>query len=327
MNILSQHAKTPLITSLSAILAYIFREEIKTISFRMFDEVKTLLNEKFFVRLIVDKGEHRFCYALNEELMKIDSSIYRITDGSMSINYASVNKKYTVNHDALQIHIVMKNDSIELYSFMGDMEILKDYAETIFKKHCSPEKQIMYYSVENNNWKFPIFRKPRKYKRTECMEKMLEDVEKFMKNEQDYGQDGRNYKFGGIICGPPGTGKSSTIEIISSIYNMPVYLLNLNTDGMNDTVLLNLASSVPPRCIIAFEEAEKQINSIKTNETVSVTYAGILNAIDGIPRLNHGVVFIATCNSIDNLDKELVEALIRPGRLDNIYTFCTHLNE
>lgn len=308
-------------TGLTGVLIYVFRDEIKNMTVSVINECKKYLQDRLYVRLLIKKDEHRICFALNEELNSIESPTYEVKDCGSTVNYAITDRVYKLTYNNQKIYIIVEDGLIECYSFLGNMDVLKQWINAIYEKYCSPQKQIMYYSIESNKWKFPIFRKPRQYKITKSMQTALTDVDKFISSESDYVKTGKNYKFGLLLIGEPGTGKSTTIELIATKYNMPVYIINLNTDNMNDTVLLNLLTTVPPRSIIAFEEIEKQICAIETNQSVSVTDSGILSALDGVPRLNHGVIFIATGNSIQNLRKELAEPLTRAGRIDKIYNF------
>lgn len=263
---------------------------------------------------------------MNEELLKIKSSVYEVKDGNQSINYIIANKIYKVNHHDQKIYITITNDHVELYSILGKMDVLKDYLENLYTKYCSPEKQIMYYSISDDKWKIPIFRQPRKYTITNDMIAPIRYIDTFMSNKKEYESNGKVYKTGILLFGKPGTGKSTIIEIISHKYNMPIYLLNLNYDGMNDTLLLNLTSSIPRNSVIACEEIEKQIQGIKANDTISVTNAGILNSLDGVQRLNNGIIFVATCNNIDMIDDDLRIPLLRKGRIDEIYELDDLIN-
>lgn len=49
----------------------------------------------------------------------------------------------------------------------------------------------------------------------------------------------------------------------------------------------------------------------------AVSFSGLLNALDGLGAPS-GVVLVMTTNHIDNLDP----ALLRPGRIDTVYTFA-----
>ena len=311
-------------SGLIAFITYIYRHEIREISIVAFNEIKKYIGDHMYVQLTINrKTEPRLTFSLSEEMLKTYSSSFQARDGNVQPNYAISDKTYIVTHDDQKICIVFTEDRVELYTFMGEIDVLKDYVETIYKKYCSPDNMIMYYSVDTNDnkWNVPFFRLPRNYNQTDNINHVLSIVDKFVGSEKEYSRSGKNYKLGMLLLGKPGIGKSTMIEVIAKKHSMPIYILNLNSDGMNDTTLLNLTSSVPPKSIICLEEIEKQLDAIKNRKTISVTPAGILSAIDGVPRLNHGVIFIATGNSIDGIDKSLGEPLLREGRLDNVITF------
>lgn len=294
-------------------LSYIFRDEIKTLISYMYGKGKDMFDEKMYATLCIDKVQNRMIYAIDEEIINIKSNTYHVMDGSKNIRFKNGKKHFVVYHSDQKIMIDIFDDHILMYSFLGSIEILKNYAEMIFKNHCSPTKQLMYYSmcsnpdVPNSNiWGFPIFRKPRIYSLNDNIKSVLNHVEEF------FNKDGGIGKIGIMLSGSPGTGKSSTIEIIANTYNMPIYLMNIR-DNMDNVDIINLMSAVPPRSIIAFEELEKQI---RTN-----IYSGLLTALDGLPRLNNGIIIVATVNDINNIDADIKEPLLRKGRFDFFYEF------
>ena len=145
---------------------------------------------------------------------------------------------------------------------------------------------------------------------TPGMRAVLNDVEQFMNSEQKYEDQGRPYRRGYFLHGLTGAGKSALIQLISLIYNMPIYLFNFGSKKMSDSSLVGLASSVPPNSLLVFDEFDKQ-----RDRNPNVTDAGILSALDGPQRMSHGSVAIATSNTLD-FDPDFASALFRQGRLD-----------
>jgi len=311
--------------SLASVLTYVYKEEIRTMSSYLLSELTKYIYDKLYVRLILPREEHRCNFALGEEISKLTQTAYVVKDGNTAPLYAIAEGRYSTTCCEQNITIVIHKDYTELYSFMGDMAILQKYMHNVFNTFCSPDKQMMYYSIENLKWKYPIFRKPVGdvvlKNPTNSMTVALNYIDTFTKSESKYISNGQHYKLGLFIVGGPGTGKTTIVEIVATKYNMPVYILNLNVDGMNDTILLNLVCSVPSRSIIICDEFEKQLAAINNNDTVTITHGGILNAIDGVPRLANGVIFVAIGNSANDIDQTLLNLLLRPGRIDMKFTF------
>lgn len=155
-----------------------------------------------------------------------------------------------------------------------------------------------------------------------------------------YAARGIPYRRGYLLHGPPGTGKTSFSFALAGLFGLDVYSLSLNETGMTDTILCDLFSRLPLRCIILLEDIDSAglhreghgaaslitANALSPSETdfaeeentqptsqdkSSVSLSGLLNAIDGAAS-TEGRVLIMTSNRPETLDK----ALIRPGRID-----------
>lgn len=95
-----------------------------------------------------------------------------------------------------------------------------------------------------------------------------------------------------------------------------VAIINLSERGMTDDKLAHLLTKLPPRTILLLEDADSAFrNRRQVDEDgysgASVTFSGLLNALDGVAAGEERIAFLTT-NHIDRLD----EALIRPGRVD-----------
>nr|QZX43484.2 AAA family ATPase [Mimivirus sp.] len=137
------------------------------------------------------------------------------------------------------------------------------------------------------------------------MQQVLSDVHKFKISQDIYQKYGVNYRRGYLLYGPSGTGKTTIIEIVAKTYNMEFYSVNLNSDNMNDTILVNLISKIPPNSIISFEEIDKQIETLDKNNNRKISVGGILTALDGPQRLSHGTIVIMTANNKNFLTRKI----------------------
>jgi chaperone BCS1 len=143
-------------------------------------------------------------------------------------------------------------------------------------------------------------------------ERLHADVVEFTKSQQWYLERGIPYRRGYLLYGPPGCGKSSFIFALAGSLNYNLALLNLNDKGLTDDRLNALLAVVPPRCIILLEDVDAAFSKEREQKnTYSVTFSGLLNALDGVASTEERVIFMTT-NHLERLDA----ALIRPGRVD-----------
>ncbi|KAK8097686.1 putative BCS1 protein precursor [Apiospora kogelbergensis] len=114
----------------------------------------------------------------------------------------------------------------------------------------------------------------------------------------------------------PGTGKTSFIHALAGELDYNVAMVNLSEVGVTDDKLAFLLSKVPERTIILLEDVDSAfVNRTKRASDgysgPTVTYSGLLNALDGLMAGEDRIAFLTT-NHIELLDP----ALIRPGRVD-----------
>lgn len=147
-------------------------------------------------------------------------------------------------------------------------------------------------------------------------ERVVDDVRTFLDARNWYLDRGIPYRRGYLLHGPPGTGKSSFIQALAGALDFDIAMLNLSERGLTDDRLIHLLSSVPARTLVLLEDADAAfVNRAQSDEHgyrgATVTFSGLLNALDGVASAEERLVFLTT-NHVDRLD----EALVRPGRVD-----------
>jgi hypothetical protein len=144
------------------------------------------------------------------------------------------------------------------------------------------------------------------------IQNLIDDVKQFLESEQWYSDIGIPYRRGYLLYGPPGNGKSSLVTAIASHFQLDICSLNLNSNGLNDEKLIQLMSSVPNNSLILIEDIDcvfKERKKVADKETI--TFSGLLNAIDGVLAGEGRLLFMTT-----NYRNVLDSALTRPGRVD-----------
>lgn len=271
-------------------------------------------------RMILTELEQRECNMLGSNLQIIDSvnkPNYKVTDGTYLLHstdkctiYVRITKKY----------ISIYTNKWLCWTFTIDQ--FRQYVDSLYSKHNSVSQIMLFYNSKHGEWDVPIVKDPRLFENvsiTESMQTVLDDVSSFLHNKKYYDDNGFPFRRGYMLIGPPGTGKSSIVEIISFTHKMPVFSITLNAKDMNDETLIGLFSKVPPHSIIVIDEFGEQLLSLSDNKTACVKFSGILSSIDGPQRLANGVIVILTANSDSFLSTNQRELLIRKGRIDKIF--------
>ncbi|WWC66598.1 uncharacterized protein I206_100501 [Kwoniella pini CBS 10737] len=146
-------------------------------------------------------------------------------------------------------------------------------------------------------------------------EKIETDLRSFLGRGKWYAERGIPYRRGYLLHGPPGSGKTSFIQALAGSLHYNICLLNLAERGLTDDKLNHLLGLVPERSFILLEDVDsafsKRVQTSEDGYKSSVTFSGLLNALDGVASSEERIIFMTT-NHYERLDP----ALIRPGRVD-----------
>lgn len=147
-------------------------------------------------------------------------------------------------------------------------------------------------------------------------ERIIDDVRSFLEARTWYLDRGIPYRRGYLLYGPPGTGKSSFIQALAGELDFNIAILNVSERGLTDDRLNHLLTKVPPRTIVLLEDADaafvnRRVNDEEGYAGATVTFSGLLNALDGVASAEERIIFLTT-NHVERLDA----ALVRPGRVD-----------
>lgn len=139
-------------------------------------------------------------------------------------------------------------------------------------------------------------------------EEILDHIQDFWAKEDRYRSLGFLWKRGVLIYGPPGSGKTSTIQLLSAmIIEKGGLAIYISAPSLAARGLELLRRIEPKRPIIAILEDLDAIIAHNPH-----TEADLLSLIDGELQIDN-IVFVATTNYPEDLDKRLTN---RPSRFD-----------
>lgn len=158
----------------------------------------------------------------------------------------------------------------------------------------------------------------------QSVEDFYEEVRRW-KNSKDWFKDrGLAWRFGALLAGQPGTGKSSLARALGQSLDMPIHSYDLTTMDNEELVNHWQASLGESPCIVLLEDIDRifdENRQIKTTKDKSpLTLDCLLNCISGV-QPSDGILVLVTANDVTKLDPALgvpdeTGRSTRPGRLD-----------
>ena len=263
-------------------------------------------NEEIFLELLIPYGKTEFEY--NSHRFMIEAVEYNDIHG---LDYK------TAKHEELFITIFCDskdNACILFKNFIKDMEM--------FSKNKKEDTiRVLVYDV-SNGWA-KLSRLPKRnidtiYISKDMKSNLIQDIKFFYNCKDEYHKYGIPYTRRYLFVGPPGTGKTSLIFALASMFNKEVSIISFD-QKLDDASLMKAINSLDNNNFLVMEDVDALFdnrNERSATNNSNVSFSGMLNILDGFGRKDGLIVFMTT-NHINKLD----EAQIRPGRVDYIITF------
>lgn len=180
------------------------------------------------------------------------------------------------------------------------------------------DKTIIYSSLYDGLWEKTVAKRKRTLDTVilpgEIAQETVQDLQAFLQNQNWYISHGVPYRRGYIFYGPPGSGKTSLALSLAGELDRSICIMNFGEKRLNDENLIRFMEKIPLNSILLIEDVDSIFAdrvSVGGDRGSSLSFSGLLNALDGI-RSKDGVIVIMTTNHIEKLDS----ALLRPGRAD-----------
>jgi hypothetical protein len=138
--------------------------------------------------------------------------------------------------------------------------------------------------------------------------------------------ENNNTKFGFILYGSPGNGKTSFIKYIADKHKLPIYYITFSPEYDNFSIMM-LFAQIPPRSMVILEDFDSyfdkrqcimQNNYGSSTTGARFTFDTILNSLDGVYTSYDRNIFVLTANNIDKIDDALK---FRPSRFKIVREF------
>ncbi len=229
----------------------------------------------------------------------------------------------------MKIYLTFESNSNAGTVFADLIKSSIDYSEKYMLDNGNESTKLNIYGNDEGFWEKVLTRKKRAmdtiYLPLKDKQSIIDDITKFLDpdTKRRYETLGRTHKRVFLFEGIPGSGKTSFVTALASMFDYDIALITF-TDKVTDGVLMRLLKNMPEKTILVLEDIDVLFTDRKKNDDQKnlVTFSGILNTLDGITTRD-GFICIMTTNYKNTLDP----ALLRPGRVDKQLEFKPAVKE
>lgn len=206
-------------------------------------------------------------------------------------------------------------ETYTLRAFGRSNAMLKQILEDARDQAHIGERRVSVYGMRYGDWRTLTNIQPRPIESVFLpdgqLERIIHDLQDFLGRERWYTERGIPWRRSHMYEGPPGTGKSSAVSALAGHLRLNLYICAVGDKNMTDERLLSSVQDMRTRSILLLEDVDAVVAGREVAGDSGVTFAGLLNALDGVTS-KPGVVTIMTTNHPERLDP----ALVRKGRVD-----------
>ena len=158
---------------------------------------------------------------------------------------------------------------------------------------------------------------------------LVDDLEHWLASQKWYADRRIPWRWGVLLAGPPGSGKSCLVRATGEHLGLPVLFFDLASMTNEDFIGAWNESVNRSPCIVAMEDIDAvfkgrvNLTAEQGSQTLPLTFDCVLNRISGVAKAD-GIILFVTSNDADTLDPALCDANLaepsRPGRIDTRIT-------
>ena len=207
-----------------------------------------------------------------------------------------------------------------IYETLDNKDVLKSlFKEILSFRFKSTGNSITLYEPDSENWCFVGYIKVQTldhlYVPSGIISDIQERIKRFELQKDRYAKFGKPWKLNFMLCGTPGSGKTSLIKAIANAYNKSMYILQLNSETKASNIL-KCIKKIGSNSILLIEDIDSYFKGRKTEDT-GLSFSTFINILDGVSGKLNGLITFVTANYPETLDS----AILRPGRIDYIAKF------
>jgi len=300
-------------------------------SYGYYRQMKEFLDEKILYTATVEQDSYVYPYLmvwLNEQTSPRKITFRSKVNGVVRHFNASGETKVNIDGHRIEVglstpkmdtaewldgSVSVKNEIVFHSRTAAGMDAVENLLNYLTEQRRMNETNIHLFTIGKYGWDTKVM--PQRdinsvFLPTGVKEDLMEDIENFFRNEEQFKKIGAPWHRGYLFHGPPGNGKSSMCAAIANHYKMHVYSMPLSS-VKDDQTLAESISSIAPRSMLLLEDIDIFSSATGREQKDGPTLAGLLNALDGVAT-PHGLMTFMTTNHIHSLDP----ALIRNGRID-----------
>lgn len=176
---------------------------------------------------------------------------FKVSKNDANFNISIHNSEIN-NGSTMYVRVRSKSSHKIVEHFISD--IYEEYTNDLFN-----DSSYIRTNHWSERWESNILRtiktKNNLFLEDKIMDKIINSLDNFINNKSSYDLGGLPYKTGFLFYGPPGNGKTSTINFIANYLKYNIYKINLGAYRSSDNFYQSMRN-IPPKSVVVIEDID-----------------------------------------------------------------------
>lgn len=185
-------------------------------------------------------------------IIKMPNVVYEYNGDTYNLSINNEAYMYDTNKIVSTIKIETNAEQEKIKKFF-------QHIQSVYDDSAKSDDDLKIYYWKEENWAYNFLRTKKTrdnlFLDEKIFSKLINAIDKFTNNSDLYKEAGIPYKIGFLLYGPPGNGKTSTINFLANYTNRMIYKIDLQ-NYKNKNSLMSSVCLIPSNSLVVIEDID-----------------------------------------------------------------------